>query len=125
MRRPSPRLLRTAFFVIAVLWFAFSIFGMRKHSPAHTTKNADLSKLITRVETKPRSVSRVVFDPGSLKVVATLASGNVLHANYPSDQSALKLQDLLERQQVDFAAKAPTHRSALTSILVSLLPLLL
>jgi cell division protease FtsH len=58
-------------------------------------------------------------------VTATLPGGDELRANYPSDQSALKLQDLLERQNVDFTAKAPSHNSALTSILFSLLPLLL
>ena len=56
---------------------------------------------------------------------ATLAGGNVLQANYPSDRSALGLQTLLERQEVDFASKAPSHGSAITSILVSLLPILL
>jgi cell division protease FtsH len=125
MRRPSPQILRAAFLVFAVLWFGYSFLGMRAHSRAHTTKSADLSQLIARLETRPRSVSRVVFDPGSLQVSATLAGGNVLQANYPSDQSALALQTLLERQKVDFAATAPSHGSAITSILVSLLPILL
>jgi cell division protease FtsH len=125
MRRPSPHILRAAFLALAVVWFGFNFLGLHKRSPAHTTRSADLSQLIARVQTKPRSVSRVVFDPGSLQVSATLAGGNMLQANYPSDQSALKLQDLLERQKVDFAAKAPGHGSAITSILVSLLPMLL
>jgi cell division protease FtsH len=125
VRRPSPQILRAVFLVLAVFWFAFNFLGLHEHSPAHTTKSADLSQLIARVETKPRSVSRVVFNPGSLQVTATLAGGNVLKANYPSDQSALALQTLLERQKVDFAAKAPSHGSAITSILVSLLPILL
>ncbi|HEY5098771.1 MAG TPA: AAA family ATPase, partial [Gaiellaceae bacterium] len=125
MRRPSPHILRAAFLVLAVGWFGFNFLGLHKHSPTHTTKSADLSQLIARVQTRPRSVSRVVFDPGSLQVSATLAGGNVLQANYPSDQSALALQTLLERQKVDFAAKAPSHGSAITAILVSLLPILL
>src|SRR5690348_31777 len=99
MRRASPQLLRTGFIVVAVLFFGFQFFGLHRPAPAHTTKSADLSQLIARVETKPRSISRVVFDPGSLQVAATLADGNVLRANYPSDQSALKLQDLLEWQK--------------------------
>ena len=108
MRRPSPQILRAALLVFACLWFGYSFLGLHRHSPAHTTKSADLSQLIARVQTKPRSVSRIVFDPGSLQVSATLAGGNVLQANYPSDQSALALQTLLERQRVDFAAKAPS-----------------
>src|SRR5579872_3557771 len=125
MRRPSPQILRAAFLVFAILWFGYSFLGMRAHSRAHTTKSADLSQLIARLQTQPRSVSRVVFNPSSLQVSATLAGGNVLQANYPSDQSALALQTLLERQKVDFAAKAPSHGSVVTSILVSLLPILL
>jgi hypothetical protein len=68
--------------MITVLLFGFGIQGLRKHSPAHTTKNADLSKLITRVETKPRSVSppianverEVVIEPAdrALAMCATM-----------------------------------------------------
>jgi cell division protease FtsH len=108
---------------LAVLAFQFT--ASRRGAPAHATTSIDLSQLIARVEAKPASVSRVVFDPGSLRVSATLSGGDVLQANYPSDQSALGLQTLLEREKVDFGAKAPSHGSALTSILVSLLPILL
>src|SRR5689334_22501699 len=111
MRRPSPHIARAAFLLLAVVWFGFNFRGLHTHSPAHTTKSADLSQLIARLETKPRSVDRVVFNPDALQVSATLAEGNVLETNYPSDQSALKLQDLLERQKVDFATKAPRHGS--------------
>src|SRR5579862_3350353 len=125
MRRPSPQLLRVVLPLLLVAVFVFEFTTTRKQTGAHTTKPIDLSQLVTRVETKPGSIERVVFDPGSLLVTATLTGGNVLKANYPSDQSALLLQDQLERQKVDFAAKAPSHGSALTSILISLLPLLL
>src|SRR6185437_16614211 len=126
MRRPSsPHILRATILVFAVVWFGVSFLGLHKHSAAHTTTSTDLSQLIDRVQTEPRSISRVVFNPSSLQVSATLAGGDVLRANYPSDQSALALQMLLERQKVDFAANAPSHGSVLTPILVSLLPILL
>jgi cell division protease FtsH len=105
--------------------FAYQLSASRRGAPAHKTTSIDLSQLIARVEAEPGSVSRVVFDPASLQASATLRGGNVLQANYPSDQSALGLQALLERKKVDFAATAPSHSSALSSILVSLLPLLL
>jgi cell division protease FtsH len=125
MPRPSPRLLRVVLPLLLVVVFAFEFAASRQRGAAHTRKSVDLSKLIARVETNPRSVSRVVFDPGSLLVTATLVGGDALAANYPSDQSALSLQTLLEREKVDFAAKAPRRTSALTSILESFLPLLL
>jgi cell division protease FtsH len=105
--------------------FVFEFAVAHRGSPAHTTKSTDLSLLIARVETTPRSISRVVFTPGSLLVTATLVGGNSLKANYPSDQSALALQTLLERKRVDFASKAPSHGSVLISIFESLLPILL
>ena len=54
-------------------------------------------------------------------MTATLPGGDELRANYPSDQSALKLQGLLERQKVDFTAKAPSHNSCLDVDPLSLL----
>src|SRR5579862_7558622 len=125
MRRPSPQLLRVVLPLLLAALFVFEFTTTRKQTGAHTTKPIDLSQLITRVETKPGSIRRVVFDPGSLLVTATLTGGNALRANYPSDQSALLLQTLLERQKVDFAATAPSHGSIFTSLLESLLPLLL
>src|SRR5690348_326013 len=125
MPRPSSRLLRVVLPLLLVAVFAFEFGASRQRGPAHASKSVDLSELIARVETKPGSVSRVVFDPGSLLVTATLVGGDELMANYPSDQSALSLQALLEREKVDFAAKAPKRTSALTSILESFLPILL
>jgi len=125
MRRPSPQLLRVVLPLLVVSVFAFQFGVSRRGAPAHTTKPIDLSQLIARVDAKPGSVSRVVFDPGSLLVTATLVGGDAVQAHYPSDQSALSLQTLLERRKVDFAAKAPNHTSVLTSILMSFLPILL
>jgi cell division protease FtsH len=125
MRRPLPSSLRVLVPLLLVAVVGVEFVASRRSAPTHTTKPIDLSQLIARVEGRPRSVSRVVFDPGSLLVTATLVGGGVLHANYPSDQSALALQTLLERKKVDFAAKAPSHGSALTTILASFLPILL
>src|SRR5581483_374404 len=125
MNRLSSRSLRMALPLLMIGVVVFEFTSLHKHAPAHTTKTADLSQLIARIDTKPASISRVVFDPGSLLATATLAGGNVLEANYPSDQSGLDLQTLLQRQKIDFAAKGPHHSSALTTILISLLPFVL
>jgi ATP-dependent Zn protease len=124
-RRSLPQALRLVVPLILLAVFAFQFTASRRGAPAHTTTSIDLSQLIARAEAKPGSISRVVFDPGSLQVSSTLTGGSVLKTNYPSDQSALGLQKLLERKKIDFAATAPSHGSALTSILVSLLPILL
>ncbi|HET7044329.1 MAG TPA: ATP-dependent zinc metalloprotease FtsH, partial [Gaiellaceae bacterium] len=122
-RRPRSR----GWLTFAVLAFAaliaLNVFQRTSGGSGHTTKPADLSRLIGRIEQKPGSVKRVVFAPSSQQVTATLASGNALQANYPSDQSALKLQTLLQKQKVDFASKAPSHGSIWGSILGFLLPI--
>jgi cell division protease FtsH len=125
MRRPSSQLLRLVVPLVFVAVFAFEFAATRGSAPAHATRSIDLSQLIARVEARPASVRRVLFDPGSLLVTATLVGGNAVTANYPSDQSALDLQTLLERKRVDFAAKASRHGSVLWSVLLSFLPILL
>jgi cell division protease FtsH len=126
MRRPSSKTARFALPVIVLLvLFGLASLGGRMPGTTHRTSTTDLSLLIARVEQRPSSIVRVVFNPRALQVTATLRSGNELEANYPSDQSALKLQDQLEKQKIDFASKGLTHGSALGSILSFLLPILL
>jgi cell division protease FtsH len=124
MRRPPPMVLRGLVVLIAVAVIGFEFASARKHTPAHTTKTADLSQLISRIETQPHSIKRVVFNPQKLLVTATLTGGNVLNANYPSDQSGLTLQTLLQQKKVDFAAKPISQRSFLESLLPTLLTIL-
>src|SRR5690348_6174508 len=128
MRRPSWKTARVPLLVILLLvLFGVANLGRRTPGTMHRTRTntTDLSLLIARVDQRPSSIERVVFNPGGLQVTATLRSGRQLEANYPSDQSALKLQDQLERQKVDSGSKGPTHGSALGSILSFLLPILL
>jgi hypothetical protein len=98
-RRPSPQVLRLVLPLLFLAVFAYQFSASRRGAPAHKTTPIDLSQLIARVEAKPGSVSRVVFDPGSLQASATLTGGNVLQANYPSDQSALGLQTISPRRR--------------------------
>ena len=127
MRRPSPRVLRGAVILIAVAAVGYYVVSSRHHPAAVVAPTTDLSQLIARAETQPASISRVVFEPAALQVTATLTGGGTLRAIYPSEQSSLNFQDLLQRQRVDYAAVAPVavRSSVFTSILISLLPLLL
>ena len=83
----------------------------------HKTSTTDLSVLMARIEQRPGEIERVVFNPGAFQVTATLTSGDKVQTNYPSDQSALMLQNQLRKQMVDFASKGLSHGSALTAIL--------
>jgi cell division protease FtsH len=126
MRRPSSKTARVVLpLIVLVVLFGLADFRGGPRGTMHKTSTTDLSVLMARIEQRPASIERVVFDPGALQVTATLTSGDKLETNYPSDQSALMLQNQLQKQQVDFASKGLSHGSALTSILSFLLPILL
>ena len=126
MRRPSSKSARVVLPVIVLLaLLGLAGFHGGTHGTIHKTSTTDLSVLIARIEQRPGSIARVVFNPRALQVAAALKSGGELQANYPSDQSALMLQDQLQKQKVDYASNGLSHGSALTSILSSLLPIFL
>jgi cell division protease FtsH len=126
MRRPSSKTARVVLpLIVLVVLFGLADFRGGTRGPMHNTSTTDLSVLMARIEQRPGSIERVVFNPAALQVTATLTSGDKLQTNYPSDQSALMLQNQLQKQQVDFASKGLSHGSALTSILSFLLPILL
>jgi cell division protease FtsH len=127
MRRPSPRAVRGAVALIAVAAVGYYFVAMRHQAATQTVPATDLSQLVARAQTQPSTISRVVFQPGSQQVTATLVGGSKLQAIYPSEQSSLNLQNLLQRQHIDFAAVAPAvaHSSVFVSLLISVAPLLL
>jgi cell division protease FtsH len=126
MRRPSSKTVRIVLpLIVLVVLFGLADFRGGTRGSMHKTSTTDLSVLLARIEQRPGSIERVVFNPAALQVTATLTSGDKLQTNYPSDQSALMLQNQLQKQQVDFASKGLSHGSALTSILSFLLPILL
>ena len=80
------------------------------------------SQLITEV--KQGAVNDVVFNPPRQQITATLVEGSKVKVNYPTQQSATELQNLLERQNVKFDSKG-TGSSAWWSLLISFLPFVL
>ena len=82
------------------------------------------SQLISTVETAPGSIQEVVFSPKGRSIEATLTSGDKYKVNYPSDQSQIEFENLLDEKAVPYDSKG-TGSSALGSILRTLLPLLL
>jgi ATP-dependent Zn protease len=126
MRRPSSKTARVVLpLIVLVVLFGLADFRGGTRGAMRKTSTTDLSVLMARIEQRPGSIERVVFNPAALQVTATLTSGDKLQTNYPSDQSALMLQNQLQKQRVDFASKGLRHGSALTSILSFLLPILL
>jgi cell division protease FtsH len=115
---------------LLAIWVASFAWSGRRGGSSGSTKDADLSTLIRRAKTRPGTIERVVFVPGSQSIEATLRSGTRLDAHYATPQAQISFQQLLERQNVDFASQAPPSGGGglggLVAVAVSwLLPLLL
>jgi cell division protease FtsH len=110
--------------LVALLFFVF-LAGIFGHGARRTRKATTYSALITRAERDPGSIHEVVFKPGNNRVEATLADGTTVSAHYPSDQSQVLFQELLQKQNVTFDSSGTKGSSALGAILSALLPLLL
>jgi cell division protease FtsH len=80
------------------------------------------SELIRQVETQPATVEEVVFGPTRQSIEATV-SGETWKVHYPSDQSQIEFQNLLQGQGVEFDSKGTGGSS--WGFLIYLLPFVL
>ena len=87
------------------------------------TKKETYSQLISRVQTDPKSIDNVVFTPTKQQILATLSDekGTKVKVHYPTPQSQIEFQNLLQRKDVTFDSKG-TGSSTLWGILGTLLP---
>ena len=120
------RFFRSAFFplivIVLLVWLASqTLMAKKSHTLALT-----YSQLQQQVAQDPRSIHEVVFDPGKRSITATEtdAAKTTITVHYPSDQSALQFQNLLERYQVTYDSKG-TGGFSWVALLGSFLPFLL
>ena len=108
--------------IVLLVYLASQTFLPRSDDAPKTT----YSELKQRVENNPGSIQQIVFSPKRRSIEATLTDGQKLKVNYPSDQSQIEFENLLDRQTpaIQYDSKG-TGSSALGSILRTLLPLLL
>ncbi len=118
------RFFRSALFpliiIAALVWLALQTLG------THGTKTAkeSYSQLIQRVETNSSSIGTVSFNPSKQEIDAFLVSGKKVVVHYPTDQSQIEFQNLLQQNDVKFDSKG-IGGSPWWSILTSLLPFVL
>ncbi|MEX2464351.1 MAG: ATP-dependent metallopeptidase FtsH/Yme1/Tma family protein, partial [Gaiellaceae bacterium] len=91
---------------------------------SETAKTITYSELIELVKSSPNSFDSVLFVPKGRSIEAALKSETKYKVNYPSDQSQIEFQQLLERQEIKFDSKG-TGNSAWWSFLTYLLPFVL
>jgi cell division protease FtsH len=116
------RFFRSALFplivIVLLVWLASQTLIPRRDSGDKVT----YSQLIEHAESG--NVRTAVFNPGRHEIKAELASGQKIKVYYPTDQSQIKLQNVLEKNGVKFDSKG-VGSSLWVSLLTSLLPLLL
>ena len=120
------RFFRSALFPLIVIVLLVYLASQTLIPKSKAPPKATYSELIARVQTQPRTIDQLVFNPSKRQVIATLRGQDAkkIKVNYPSDQSQIALQTLLQKKGVTFDSKG-TGSSPWWSILTTLLPFLL
>jgi cell division protease FtsH len=117
------RFFRSALFPLIVIVLLVFLASKTLIPQQKGAKKETYSQLITRVKDEPQTIDNVVFTPTKQQIVATLSDekGTKVKVHYPTPQSQIEFQNLLERKDVTFDSKG-TGSSAWWSILGTLLP---
>jgi cell division protease FtsH len=117
------RFFRSALFPLIVIVLLVYLASQTLIPKSKSPEKVTYSQLIQTVRSEPRSIRLVTFNPGKHQIVAerTNPDERKIKVNYPSDQSQIEFQNLLEKQGVAFDSKG-LGGSPWWSILTSLLP---
>src|SRR5205085_8971539 len=119
------RFFRSAFFhlivIVLLVWLASQTL-IPKHS--HTAQ-ATYYQLQQQIKQDPGNFEMVVFNPSKRAITATESDGShtKITVHYPSDQSALQFQNLLNEYKVNYDSKG-TGGFSWMALLGSFLPFL-
>ena len=120
------RFFRSALFPLVVIVLLVYLASQTLIPHQKATKKITYAQLIDKVKRQPRSFDVVVFNPGKRQIEATYKDDQLPKdkVNYPSDQSQVQFQTLLEKKGVNFDSKG-VGGSPWWGILTSLLPFVL
>ncbi len=117
------RFFRSALFPLIVIVLLVYLASQTLIPQQKGAKKTTYSDVIQQVKTDPDSIELVVFTPTKQQITVTPSneSDPKLKVNYPTPQSQIDFQKLLQRKGVSFDSKG-TGSSAWWSILGTLLP---
>ena len=121
------RFFRSAFFplivIVLLVWLASQTLIPKS---SHALKDVTYSQLQQKIAAKPSDFEKVEFNPSKRSIVATLNESptTTITVHYPSDQSGLQFQDLLNKYKVVYDSKG-TGGFSWASLIGSILPILL
>ena len=119
------RFFRSALFPLIVIVLLVYLASQTLIRGSDKSERRTYSELITLVKTKPPSYfQEVLFSPRKRQVTATLRDKSKISVNYPSDQSQLAFERVLQQRGVRYDSKG-TGGFSWVSLLGSFLPFLL
>ncbi|HWM14808.1 MAG TPA: ATP-dependent metallopeptidase FtsH/Yme1/Tma family protein, partial [Gaiellaceae bacterium] len=118
------RFFRSALFPLIVIVLLVYLASQTLLPSDEEEQKVTYSQLIQQVEGTPESFQQVVFSPKGRSIEALKTNGDKLKVNYPSDQSQIEFENLLEDQGILFDSKG-TGENAWWSFLTYLLPFVL
>ncbi|HEX6724168.1 MAG TPA: ATP-dependent metallopeptidase FtsH/Yme1/Tma family protein, partial [Gaiella sp.] len=116
------RFFRSALFPLVVIVLLVYLASQTLMPRGDATEKMTYSQLIQA--TKNGDVSEVTFTPNRQSITAVLDSGQKVKVNYPSPQSQVQFQNVLEEHNVKFDSKG-IGTSAWWALLTGFLPFLL
>ncbi len=124
------RFFRSAFFpliiIVGLVWLASETLFPKSAK----TEKLTYSQLQGEIKTAPSTFEEILFDPNKRSIVATMKADpesgkqTKVTVHYPSDQSQLEFQNLLDRQKVKYDSKG-TGGFSWAAALIGFLPFLL
>jgi cell division protease FtsH len=118
------RFVRSAFFplivIVVLVWLASQTL-IPKHG---SSEKMGYSDVIALANTDPGRFESVVFSPSKRGVTVKFTNGKTTSVHYPSDQSQVQFQDLLQKKGIAFDSKG-TGGFSWTALIGSFLPFLL
>jgi len=118
------RFFRSALFPLIVIVLLVYLASSQLMGGNKNEKKVTYSQLQQRVREDPQSIREVVFGPNKREIKAKLTDDKTLNVHYPSDQSQLDFEKLLQKHNVTYDSKG-VGSSAWWSILTGLLPFVL
>ncbi|HEU0304901.1 MAG TPA: ATP-dependent zinc metalloprotease FtsH [Gaiellaceae bacterium] len=120
------RFFRSALFPLIAIVLLVYVASRTLIPQEKSAKKVTYSQLIDRVKTSPESIKLVEFNPKKQQITATPTNDDdpKIKVNYPTPQSQIEFQNLLQRKEVTFDSKG-TGSSAWWGILGTFLPLAL
>jgi cell division protease FtsH len=119
------RFFRSAFFplivIVLLVWLASQTL-IPKHN--NTRPGVTYSSLRQTIQQSPEDVQKIEFTPGKRQIGVTFAGGKTANVHYPTDQSELDFEKLLQQKGVSYDSKGVGGFSWL-ALVGSFLPFLL